>query len=299
MSRQDAAHSFSLGRKGGERGHRLLNRFLFLLLLSAYGFFFTMQEARFSESSQQLSYPLPPVIQKVALGYLSQLGGEIEFIKASVFYGGVKPGRDPLEYAEPLARHFTAAASLHPQFIDTYFLAQATLPYINNQYAMYANTLLAQGMEALPDNVVLPFFAGFNHFYHLNEPLEAARFFRLAAARPNGPPMLEHLANLLSAEGGDIYAALIGLRAMHASEKDETIKKRYAEEIIVFEKALAVLAAIRGYEKMNGSPPAALADLVPTFLPALPALGPVFTLEWQPPHLRVVRVVKHPGKSTN
>ena len=265
---------------------------LFFLLLFSYGALFSLQESRFSESSQQLSHPLPPAIQRIAGGYLRQLGGEMQFIKASVFYGGVKPGRDPLEYAEPLAQHFTAAASLHPQFIDTYFLCQAILPYINNDYARYTNTVLAQGMTALPNNIILPFFAGFNHFYYLDEPLEAARLFHLAAAKPNGPPMLEHLANILSAEGGNIYAALIGLRGMYASEKDAQIKMRYAEEIAAFEKAVTVLNAIQRHEKMKGTPPTALADLVPDYLPAIPDVGPIFRLEWQPPHLGVVRVVK-------
>jgi len=265
---------------------------LFFLLLFFYGAFFTLQEARFSESSQQLSHPLPPVIQKIGLGYLRQLGGEMQFIKASVFFGGLKPGRDPLEYTEPLARHFTAAATLHPHFIDTYFLCQATLPYINKEYARYANDVLAQGIDALPDNFVLPFFAGFNHLYHLDEPLEAARLFHLAAQRPNGPPILEHLANILSAEGGNIYAALIGLRGLYASEKDEQVKMRYAEEITAFEKAVTVLEAIRRHKKLTGAPPAALADLVPDYLPTIPDVGPVFMLEWKPPHLGVVRVVK-------
>ena len=265
---------------------------LFPLLLFCYGALFSLQESRFSESSQQLSHPLPPAIQKIALGYLRQLGGEMQFIKASVFYGGVKPGRDPLEYAEPLAQHFTAAATLHPHFIDTYFLCQAILPYINKDYARHTNSVLAQGMTALPDNIVLPFFAGFNHFYHLDEPLEAARLFHLAATKPNAPPILEHLANILSAEGGNIYAALIGLRGMYASEKDEQIKMRYAEEIAAFEKAVTVLNAIQRHEKMNGTPPAALNDLVPEYLPAIPDIGPIFTLEWKPPHLGVVRVAK-------
>ena len=265
---------------------------LFALLLFLYGAFFSLQEARFSASSQQLPHPVPPTIQKIALGYLKQLGGEMQFIKASVFYGGVKPGRDPLEYAEPLAQRFTAAATLHPHFIDTYFLCQAILPYVNNDYARYTNTVLAQGMTALPENFVLPFFAGFNHMYYLDEPLDAARLFHLAAKRPNAPPLLEHLANILSAEGGNIYAALIGLRGMYASEKDEQIKMRYAEEIVAFEKAVTVLEAIRRHEKTTGTPPAALNDLVPEYLPVLPEVGPIFRLEWKPPHLGVVRVAK-------
>jgi hypothetical protein len=265
---------------------------LFFLLLFCYGAFFSLQETHFSESRQQLAHPLPPIIQKIALGYLRQLGGEMQFIKASVFYGGVKPGRDPLEYADPLAHYFTAAASLHPPFVDTYFVCQGILPFINNDYARYANTVLAQGMTALPDNWMLAFFAGFNHFYYLDEPLEAARLFHLAAAKPNAPIMLEHLANILSAEGGNIYAALIGLQGMYATEEDEQVKRRYAEEIAAFEKAVTVLNAIQRHEKMKGTPPAALADLVPEYLPTIPDVGPIFRLEWKPPHLGVVRVAK-------
>jgi len=79
---------------------------------------------------------------------------------------------------------------------------------------------------------------------------------------------------------------------MYASEKDEQVKMRYAEEIAAFEKAVTVLEAIRQHEEMKGAPPASLTDLVPEYLPAIPDIGPIFTLEWKPPHLGVVRVVK-------
>lgn len=269
---------------------------IFLLLLAGYGALFAQQEHRFAGADQQLAFPLPPTVQRAALGYLRQLGGEMEFIRAGVFYGGVKPGRDPLSYAEPLAQHFAAAAALHPAFIDTYFLCQAALPPINAEYARYADSVLAKGIAALPDNIVLPFFAGFNSFYYLNEPLEAARLFRLAATRPNAPPMLEHLANILSAEGGDIYAALIGLRGLYVTERDEQVRQRYAEEMAAFQQALMVLNAVKKYEQTTGAPPSHLEDLVPHYLPTIPDVGPIFRLEWKPPHLSVVRLAKRVAK---
>jgi hypothetical protein len=67
---------------------------------------------------------------------------------------------------------------------------------------------------------------------------------------------------------------------------------RYAEEIAAFEKAITVLEAIRSHEKIKGAPPAALADLVPDYLSTIPDIGPIFMLEWKPPHLQVVRVAK-------
>ncbi|PIY24347.1 MAG: hypothetical protein COZ12_01120, partial [Deltaproteobacteria bacterium CG_4_10_14_3_um_filter_60_8] len=103
--------------------------FLFCCLLLAYGGLFQHQERLFREEPLELAFPLAASIQKVALGYLRQLGGEMLFIKANVFLGGVKPGRDPYDYAESLSKHLDGAADLHPPFVDTYYLCNAMLPY--------------------------------------------------------------------------------------------------------------------------------------------------------------------------
>jgi hypothetical protein len=263
---------------------------IFILLLLSYGILFTLQETRFSKNSQQLSHPLPPAIEKAALGYLRQLGGEMHFVKASVFYGGVEPGRDPLEYAEPFAQHLTSAASLHPHFVDTYFLCQATLPYINNEYALRANSVLALGMAALADNFVPPFFIGFNHFYHLKDPSQAAIFLQQASQYPGAPSWLGHLASTLAAEGGDIYGGLIWLKAMLAAEEDERVRERYQHSITMFERAVTVQQAIDIYKnKHNNQYPATLDAMVPEILAALPEFDPPFLLSWEPPTLRLIR----------
>ncbi|MEN8141320.1 MAG: hypothetical protein ABFR97_08875 [Thermodesulfobacteriota bacterium] len=266
---------------------------LFAGLLFLYGILFAWQENIQGTTLSRLSYPLPLAAQRVALGYLQQLGAEMLFVKASVFNGGLESGRDPLDYADPLAQHFSASAALHPQFVDTYFLCQATLPYINDEYVRKANEVLAIGTKARPDDFIPPFFHGFNHMYFLNEPLEAARIFRVAAARPNGEP-LAHLANILAAEGGDVLAALLGLKVMRAAEKSEEMQRRYDTEIAALEKAVRVLEAITLYKKENGVPPDQLPDLVPRYLESLPDLGSIFTLEWQASHLAVVRKVARP-----
>jgi hypothetical protein len=263
--------------------------FLFLAFLSLYGFSFSLQEKSLSGGLLQLSHPLPPALQKIALGYLKQLGGEVQFIKASVFNGGLEAGRNPLEYAGPLASHVSAAVQLHPHFIDTYFLSQATLPFINADYARQANTILARGAAALPDNFVLPFFMGFNYFYHLKEPGQAAIFLREASQLPSAPTFLGHLASTLAAEGGDIYGGLIWLRTMLAAEDDEPMRQRYQHSITQFERAVLVQQAILVYKQREGRYPEELQTLVPAILPALPELEPPFILSWNPPTLRLLR----------
>jgi len=266
--------------------------FSFAFALALYASLFFMQESVNSGRQTQLSIPLPATVQKIAWGYMRQLGGEIAFIRASVFLGGLDPGHDPEEYASPLAATFRVAAELHPQFVDTYFFTEAFLPHIGEDWARSANEILTIGIDALPDNWNPYFFKGFNHFYYLNEPLEAAKIFHAAAQCPDGPAALEHFAQLLTAEGGDIYAALIGLRAMHAAEQDEHVRKRYEKEIAMFEKVVVVLSAIKQYETDHGASPDSLIRLIPKYIGSIPDIGPVFTLEWQPPHLKVVRVVK-------
>lgn len=267
--------------------HRLL---VSLVLLALYGGMFFLQEARFAEKRHDLTHPLPPALQEIALGYLRQLGGEMQFITASVFYGGIKAGRDPLEYAEPLARHLQGAAHLHPRFIDTYFLCQATLPYINSEYARFANEqVLSLGLAARPESMVPPFFIGFNHFYHLQEPGEAAGYLRQASEKPGAPAWLGHLASVLAAQGGNIEGGLIWLQAMLANEEDEKMREYYMFSISQFEKARAVQQAIFRYRQEQDRDPEELTDLVPDTMSALPEFAPPFTLTWTPPVLRLHR----------
>lgn len=268
-----------------------MRRFSFLMaILSLYLFCFFQQEAFFDKRPLILSFPLPAWSQKISLGYLKQLGAEILFVKTSVFLGGLEPGRDPEDYASSLAENFETASALHPAFIDTYFFCQSSLSYIGPERTKQANSILLNGIKALPDNWILPFFIGFNYFHLLNEPKEAAYFLNQAAERPLGPQMLKSLAAILAAEGGDIYAGLTWLKAMHAMEKDELVRERYEKRIMVFEKAAVVLQATHAYrEKYHQSPPT-LDDLVPEFLTNLPQITEdKFVLSWDPPILRLVR----------
>ena len=263
--------------------------FLFCCLLLAYGGLFQHQERLFREEPLELAFPLAASIQKVALGYLRQLGGEMLFIKANVFLGGVKPGRDPYDYAESLSKHLDGAADLHPPFVDTYYLCNAMLPYIGPDYAMEANRILEKGMAAMPDNLILPFFVGFNFFYHLNEPIEAARYLKIASEKPTAPSWLGHLASTLAAEGGDIKGGVIWLRGMVATEEDEKIRERYQQSLAVFEQAANVQQAIELYTARHGQPPPDLPALVPEFVAALPQFPADYELAYTPPTLRLLR----------
>jgi hypothetical protein len=123
----------------------------------------------------------------------------------------------------------------------------------------------------------------------MNEPLKGAEAFTEAAKLPKAPPMFGHLAALLSAQGGNIAAGLISLKVMLAGEKDEVVRKRYEEEIVIFEQALQVQKALNAYAGRYGNIPAELEQLIPEFLLELPEIKDSFVLSYDPPNLHLKR----------
>ncbi len=261
----------------------------FTSILFIYLSAFVVQERQVRHVPPHLSPTLPAKVHKVAAGYMYQLLAEMLYIKTTVFLGGRTPDEEDQSYAPTLADHFSVISTLHPDFIDTYFMCESSLSSLGPDSARKTNAVLEKGMAAKPDNWILPFFKGFNHFYYLNEPLEASTVLYSTSQLPDAPTWLGHLASMLSAKGGDIYAGLIWLKAMLSTENDEITQARYRNEIIVFEKAVQVLKAIREYENnFNYSPPT-LEDLVPRFLPGIPKLEEGYALVWNPPTLRLTR----------
>lgn len=258
--------------------------------LALYALLFWQQERITGDEPPRLQHPMPAALQQAALGYLRQLGGENQFIRAAVFLGGIEvETRDPQTYAAPLAARLETAAILHPHFLDTYYLNQAMLPFIDPDYADHANRIHAMGMKARPDDYVLPFFVGFNHFYHLGDSVGAATYLHQAANLPGAPSWFGHLAGVLAGEGGDIHGGLMLLQAMLAGEEEEAMRERYRHSISMFERAAVVQEAVQAYRRSRGSYPPDLADLVPDHLPGLPQFDPPFVLRWEPPTLRLLR----------
>nr|NJM02674.1 hypothetical protein [Desulfobacula sp.] len=196
--------------------------FVSILLIYLSAFF--IQERQIRNMPPHLTQTLPARVHKIAAGYMYQLWAEMLYIKTTVFLGGRKPGQEPQSYAENLAEHFWVISTLHPDFIDTYFICESSLSSLGSDSVKKTNAVLEKGIAAKPDNWILLFFKGFNHFRYQSDPGEAASTLYKASRIPGAPVWLGHLAILLSAEGGDIYAGLMWLKAMLATERDEMMR---------------------------------------------------------------------------
>ena len=258
-------------------------------LIILYGSVFTAQERLAQTRDASLEFALPVAFQTIAAGYLKQVAAEMLFIKTSVFLGGLKLKTPPASYESALTNNFQVMSSLYPRFIDPYYYCEAFLPSISPEAAAKANSVLETGITAYPDDLIFRFYHGTNFFLWMNEPLKAAKAFEEAAKLPNAPKMFEHLAALMSAQGGQITAGLMSLKAMLASEMDENVRARYQEEIAIFEQALEVNAALTAYREKYSRPPETLQQLVPEFIPAIPEIKDAFVLVYEPPTLRLKR----------
>lgn len=262
---------------------------LFLFCLLFYGAGFIWLDHRFQGRAVQLQSPPPLKLLQVTSGYLKQITAAMLFIRTSVFLGGVQAGVDPQEYETVLAQNLKTMTSLYPEFKDPYFFTQSFLAPISVASAEEANAILKKAIETLPHNFIFRFFHAFNYYNFLDKPLLAAKAFEEAAKLEDAPPMFARLAAIFSARGGDLSGGLIMLRLMVKGETNETLKKRYLEEIELLEKAIIVEKAIAAYKKDHKRPPAQLEHLVPGYLPYLPVIKGRFIMEYTPPYLYLKR----------
>lgn len=262
---------------------------LFFVVIFVYCFFFLKQDNISNNHKMELSPLLPSMIQKVFLGFMSQLGAEIYFVKAAVFLGTVTSDDDPHDYAPVLSQYFDVSSSLHPSFLDTYFFCQSSLSYIDPEYSMVVNSILDRGIKAIPDNWVLPLFAGYNSMHYLKNLNRASFYLHEAGKRPNAPSWIAHLSTVLSVGSGDIERGISWLQAIIEKEPNQTVRELWKKELAEFNKALRVKKAIDKYRRFSGHYPPSLTVLVPEFIDEIPKMGLAYQLYWDPPNLRLIR----------
>jgi len=262
------------------------------ILLICYGFLFVSQDKHGNTAPANISPSLPTgVLAVLGHSYMNQCIAESLFIKTAVYLGSLNKQMDETNL-EVMGNHFNTISHLHPLFLDTYYRSESVLAHRGDRFVLTANKIMDRGRNALPDEVAIPFFEGFNYFHYLDQPVKAAKILRIASSIPNAPQWIGHLASMLMASGGNIRTGLVWLQGMRAATQDEDAKKRYGKEIASFEKAMQVQKALERYAHQHGHYPENLSALLANDLTALPALEGDYMLEYQPPKLFLRR--SHP-----
>lgn len=251
---------------------------------------FILQERQRPQQEARLGLARPAPYYRVLTGYLHQLAAELIFARTNVFIGHAVMLNKPLQPDGPaIAQNFEVATTLHPRFLAPYFISQAFLPDLSPALANRTNSILETGIAAYPDDISLHFSRAANFFLWLDDPLKASQAFAEAAKIPQAPPLFPRLAEMFATPEGVLKGGYVSLMALRNTEKDPAVRAKYQQQIVNYERAIAVQDAVDAYRRETGRIPETLERLLPLYLPVIPVFEQNYRLSYDPPYVRLLR----------
>lgn len=240
-----------------------------LLIIALSGQIFFLTKADRAKESLPLAvgadYALPGQVLKISAGEFKGLFSDVIFLKTLSFYGKTFERREQPRVREAefdwINDSLTAATELDPYFLDPYYLANSILAWDGNRVEQ-ANRLLEKGMNYRRWDWLLPFYAGFNHYYFLHDNARATKLLEEAARRPDGAPLLATLAARLAYQANQTESAIIFLEEMLRQASDDYSRREYGLRLAALKDILALEKAVAAYQTKVGRAPATLAELV-------------------------------------
>lgn len=137
-----------------------------------------------------------------------------------------------------------------------------------------SNLMLEKGIENVPDRWQLPFFAAFNYYFELEDPVRGATLLQRAAKLPGSPAYVPLLVARLYNTAGQIETALAFVEtAMRESGGQEPAYSSLEErrnELLIERDLLLLEKSMERYQERTGRRPSSLDDLVGSVLVAIP-----------------------------
>lgn len=219
--------------------------------------------------------PRGEVLKPTLLGY-QHFGADLIWLRAIQVLGD-KVVRDR-DY-QWLYHALDVVTTLDPQYLYAYDVGGTVLAELAGRYDL-SNQILEKGLKPNPQSWRLPFLLGFNHFFHLGQPRQAADYMaRAAGARGMlhegpPPPYIPRLASRLYAQGKSPEVAIEFLEAMLLQTTEPVLRDQLQRRIrrVGLERDLQIIErAVQQYEETMQRKPAVLADLVSSgMLKAIP-----------------------------
>ena len=183
------------------------------LFVGAFSIHLRLDEMRVKHESMQVYMYIPSgkFLKPFTLGF-NQLIADYFWIKTISYFG------DHLmsDRKYPWLYHILdLVTTLDPHFIWPYYFG-GTILSLEAEQVDQSNLILKKAMRYHPDVWEFPFYLGFNHWYHYNNPSKAASYIEIAAKLPDAPEYLKTFPARLYSEAGQQEAAL---RFLHEMEK--------------------------------------------------------------------------------
>lgn len=204
--------------------------------------------------------------QKVAVAALYSL-------KSIVYYGEmIQQWRAGLRKTPEFANLFSVLESsvrLDPYNMDNYYFAQASFTWGVNR-AEDVNRLLEYGMEYRTWDWLLPYYAGFNAAYFLNDKATAAKYMGRAANLTGNTLLTKLTARYLQGAGRTAFA-IDFLDGMIERTRDQKIIQQLLVRKQALQAILEIETAIHRFEQNFKSKPKDLESLAMSgYLPKIP-----------------------------
>ena len=113
-----------------------------------------------------------------------------------------------------------ASQSLDPSFQQTFMLAQGWLPW-DDGLVEETIAILQTAQENRPWDFFPAQFMSFNHYYFLNDYIQAGEILLNAATKEKAPSYLGILGSRLTLKGGDTKAAIILMQTVMDGKESE------------------------------------------------------------------------------
>lgn len=224
------------------------------------------------------SFTLPPKLLRIVTFQFKEAAADVLFLNALVFLGGTEPQNDirrylPKQYSW-LHNTLKNSAALDPYFLDPYYLMNSALIW-DNYKLNEVNDLIAKGADKRTWDKMLPFFAGFNYYYFLNDGLKSFHYLTEASKRAGGNPIYDSLAARVAYKANKTEFAISYLenQIQQTELQGQKLKSTDLERRLEVLKAIRQIEiAVESFKSLFGTLPATVNELVSRgLLPSIPS----------------------------
>ncbi|MBE0577373.1 MAG: hypothetical protein IH613_15945 [Desulfuromonadales bacterium] len=212
----------------------------------------------------KLGYTPDARLLKLVAGGQQTILAESMTLKVIFYFGTVIEHWIQQEFVQPeyfnMFKTIEAAAILDPYNMDTYYFAQAAFTWELGR-AKDVNRLLEHGMKYRDWDESLPFYAGFNSAYFLQDYDSAAKYMQ-KAAEVSGNSMYTNLAARFFYEAGDSRMGVAFLETMIRQAKNPQVKRLYEMRRDVLLAVQTLETGVADFAERFGKQPTELEQLV-------------------------------------
>ena len=192
------------------------------------------RRARSYEPTQDVTYlPTTNALRFMAAGY-DDVMADVLWLRTVTYYGEWRQGDHGIAFFRELSHR---VVDLDPHFIDAYRFGAVVLADDLGSFDD-AIALLRKGMVAMPDTWWLPFEAGFLEYTIRADDERAAKWFRIAAEKPDAPDIAHSFAAFVTSRAGDLAVSLELWKFVAATSKNLEMRRKAEAYVAELEAAI-------------------------------------------------------------